>query len=177
MTWVSPVLANSILPAEETPYALEKVDDQAIDPSEYIGIRHVGDDVSAFPDSDLSSMGGWLVYPAGSNQFSDYGIGMYNRDAEIVVLLEKMVGRSGRSTVWDVMDAILIEEQSEYFLNAGCSREGESWNGQIFAYMRTEPDEEYATDLLRAWQVNFDTETIETIDTTDIICVNPGYGV
>ena len=70
MTWVSPVLANSILPAEESPYALEKVDDQAIDPSEYIGMYATLGMMSQHSlDSDLSSMGGWLVYPAGSNQF------------------------------------------------------------------------------------------------------------
>jgi hypothetical protein len=178
MTWGSPVFAESIPPAGAPLYASEEADAQAIDPSEYIGIRHIGDDVSAFPGDELVSMGGWLVYPEGATQFSDYGIGMYERGSDVVVLLEKMAGRSGQSPVWDVVDAIVVEDQSQdYFLHPGCSTEGEPWNGQIFAYMSTDPDEEYTTDLLGAWQVNLGTETIEAIDTTGIVCVNPGYGV
>ena len=178
MTGGNPAVADSIPLAEAPPHTADVEETQATDPSEYIGIRHIGDDVSEFPGDELVSIGGWLVYPEGATQFSDYGIGMYDRGTDIVILLEKMVGRSGQSPVWDVMDAIVIEENSQdYFLHPGCAMDGEPGNGQIFAYMSTDPDEEYTTDLLGAWQVNLETETIEAVDTTGIVCVNPGYGV
>jgi hypothetical protein len=178
MTWGSPVFADFLPSDDESPLDAEETAAEAIEPSEYIGIRHIGDDVSEFPGDELVSIGGWLVYPEGATQFSDYGIGMYDRGSDIVILLEKMVGRRGQSPVWDVVDAVVVPEQSqEYFLHPGCSIDGEPWNGEIFAYMSTDPDEEYTTNLLEAWRVDLETETIEAIDTAGIVCVNPGYGV
>ncbi|MEO0768398.1 MAG: hypothetical protein AAFY72_03040 [Cyanobacteria bacterium J06649_4] len=149
----------------------------------YVGVRHVGDDLSPL-SADFESFGGWIVYAIGSSEPLRYGINIAEKGSEIYIFFEDIVGRSGNTPVWEVLDVATTsssniapsDPKGEYYFHYGCSINGSSIDPEIVAVIGNQ-DTEFITDIRQAWRANRQTRQLEALSTEGMACTNPAWGL
>ncbi|MEM9451989.1 MAG: hypothetical protein AAGA75_26155 [Cyanobacteria bacterium P01_E01_bin.6] len=154
----------------------EHVSAQALTASleEYIGIEHIGDDFSTF-SGNLTSQGGWIVYRSGEPL--EYSVSRAVDGEFTFLFFEREIGRHGARPIWEVLDVIRIPNPTtDQMVGFACAIGDADVDPEILAVVGFQ-DVEWIDDIQQAWRVNRQTHEIEAIDTSNIRCINHGWGL
>lgn len=140
----------------------------------YIGQEHRS--ISEFEDfSDYKDFGGMMI---GSDSLGrEFGFSRYgNKEGQVVVFeTVKTVNRKG---VYTLIDAILVNnlDTNQYLLYGQCSLNDEENSFIVVVYEEEPGDNEFYTNILKAWRANPKSNCFDAIGPDNIKCFNEGFG-
>ena len=183
MTQAHALIINEDIQADSNASAVLPTSKQDSKVSSYIGMRHVGDDLSTL-SVDFERSGGWIVHAIGSSEPLRYGISIAEKDNAIYIFFEDMVERRDGIPVWEILDVATTpssniapsDPQGDYYFYYGCSISGSRIDPEVVAIIGNQ-DTEFITDIRQAWRANRQTRQLEALSTVGMACTNPAWGL
>jgi hypothetical protein len=110
--------------------------------------------------------------------YGDYYIRTFGKNSKILIVLEKVVGKSNEENKYSLIDILEINELGKYqYVSENCRLNKKSDAEVIAVYKAEDLNVKYYSNILKAWRANEKTGKIEQIDTKGIECINDEYGV
>jgi len=130
--------------------------------------------VVAFDTSAMKSAGGALIDGTEPVHSFEY---VSNGNASFLVL-NKEIGRKGNSAIWKYVDHLPIPDiDPDYSLYyAMCNLNG-AFEPRIVAIAKLDMNKEINREVKEAWFANLELGKYQKIDTSNIECINEGYGL
>jgi hypothetical protein len=149
-----------------------KADASAAERTNYVGLKHG----AALP-GDLKHVGGALV--SAVNEAKEYGISEVRRGKVRMLWFEYLTHRDQAGVAhWEVKDVLVVPgiRRKQILVYFGCFSV-EKPDSEIVAIADYQSQEEFFTNVRRAWRANRNVERFEEISPRGVKCTNEGYGV
>ena len=130
--------------------------------------------------SGLENLGGWML----NSTSPEYAVARVRQGDREMLWLEVLIERNAEGyPLFEVLDVLelptLADDETLGHRIFSCTQaeKDDEYNAQLIAIVLYEPEQEYLTQVRRAWRANWQTGQFEEVEAEGIVCLNPSWGV